>query len=93
MAKRYARMRKVRFHLRTRSEGLQPGFTKPTAKKNRINPGASVNVCAGIFNGRIVLWHYLPARWNGQAAADLYQGRIIRTLRRCLGEKRSYTPG
>ena len=91
MAKRFARMRKVRFHLRTRSEGLQPGFTKPSAKKNQVNPGGSAKVCAGIANGRIVLWHYLPARWNGHAAVDLYRGPIIRALRRSFGEKRSYT--
>ena len=84
-------MRKVRFHLRTRAEGLLPGFTKPNANKNRKNPGASVNVSAGIIKGRIRIWHYLPGRWNGQAAADLYQGPIIRALRRAHGKKRRYT--
>ena len=51
IAKRFANMRKVRFHLRTRAEGLLPGLTKPNANKNRKNPGASVNVSAGINKG------------------------------------------
>ena len=52
-AKRFAKMRKVRFHLRTRAEGLNKGFTKPGVKKQRINPGASVSVCAGIIQNKV----------------------------------------
>ena len=89
-AKRYAKMRKVRFHLRARGEGLEAGFTKPR-KSNKVNPGASVNVCAGIIQNRIKLWHYLPRKWNGDAAAELYRGPVIQTLRRTLGKKRAYT--
>ena len=70
-AKRYSRMRKVRFHLRNRAEGLQSGFTKLRVKKNRVNPGASVNVCAGIMKNRIRIFHYLPPKWNGQVASEL----------------------
>ena len=89
--KKYKRMRRVRFHLRTREEGLQPECTKPSARKNRVNPGGSLNVCAGIINNRIKLWHYIKAkRWNGAVAAALYRGPIIRALRRYRGRKHSF---
>ena len=82
---------RVRFHLRTPAEGTVDEFTKPGRKKNRYNTGAQANVCAGISNGRVVLWHYLPKVWNGEAAAHLYTNIIYPTLRRCRGDKRAYT--
>ena len=88
--RRFLKTKSVRFHLRTRSEGIKKHFTKPNGKKNRINPGASVNVCAGISNGRIAFWHYLPSTWNATVAAATYRGPILRALRRCRGEKDSY---
>ena len=91
VAKRFSKMKRVRFHLRTPAEGVsalaayahpafwppfaalskvparvafcatvwrlaaevQEGFTKPNAKKQRVNPGASMSVCAGIVNGQV----------------------------------------
>ena len=74
-ARKYLNSQLVRFHLRTPAEGLKNEFTKPGRKKNRMNTGARANVCAGVSNGRIVLWHYLPKSWTGQAAAGPVQGR------------------
>ena len=89
-AKKYAKMRKVRGHLRTRGEGLKDGYTKP-GKKHRVNPGGKAMVCAGIINCKVKVWHYLPrGRWNGQLAADTYEGPIYRALLRNRGEKRKY---
>ena len=89
-ARKYMKSLRVRFHLRTPAEGVLDGFTKPGRKKNRMNTGACASVCAGISNGRIVLWHYLPKRWTGQAAADLYSDVIYPSLCKHRGEKRSY---
>ena len=47
-------------------------------------------VCAGISNSRIVLWHYLPNKWNGELAAATYEGLIIACLRAERGAKRKY---
>ena len=90
--KKYKNMRRVRFHLRTRDEGLKKGNTKPSARKNRVNTGGSVSVCAGIINNRIKLWHYIKAkRWNADVAAATYRGPIMTALRRYRGVKRSYS--
>ena len=90
-AKRCSKMRRVRFHLRTRSEGISKGFTKPSLKKNRVNPRASTTVVAGIINNMVKLWHYLPTKkWNGQVAADTYKGPIAKALRKNRGAKQKY---
>ena len=65
-------------------------MTRPGRKKNRMNVGAYANVCAGISGGRIVLWEYLPKRWNAHEAASLYRKVIIKTLQKHRGMKRKY---
>jgi hypothetical protein len=91
LAKRAAKLRKPRFVLRTRSEGLKKGFTKPHPKKHRTNPGASVSVVAGICRGRVRVWHYLDkGRWNGEVAANVYADPIIKCLRRNFPDKETY---
>ena len=90
-ARKYLKKGRVRGHLRLKSEGLKDEFTKPSKKKNRMNTGGSVNVCAGISNCRIVLWEYLKGPWNGASAVNLYQGPIMKALKKERGEKRSYT--
>ena len=65
-------------------------YTKPSIKKHRSNLGGFVDVCAGISGDRVVMWTYLPKRWCGQAAVDLYEGPVKATLRRVRGAKPSY---
>ena len=90
-AARYKKMRRVRGHYRTKAEGLVPGFVKPSARKNKINPGAKVEVCAGIIGCKVKLWHYLDGgNWCGEKAANLYRGPIVRALRRNHGQKDTY---
>ena len=76
--------------MRTPSEGVLPEMTKPGRKKNRINTGAVAKVSAGISNGRIVMWEYLPKTWSGEGAANLYKGPIVKTLRKQRGVKPKY---
>jgi hypothetical protein len=90
--KRYQNMKRVRFHLRTKSEGLAAGFTKPSVKKNRVNTGARVSVCAGIIGCKVKLWHYLPKKnWCGKVAEELYRGPVMNALTRHAGPKPRYT--
>lgn len=89
--KQYTRMRRVRGHLRTRAEGITKACTKPKSNKTKVNPGSYANVCAVIVKDRVRVWQYLPDRWCGDAAADLYKGPIITALKKYRGEKASYT--
>jgi hypothetical protein len=86
---RFLRMTKVRGHLRKPSEGLKKGFTKPNARKHNVSVG-SVNVCACIIGGKVRVWHYLPKRWCGEAAVDLYEKVVAPALIKHRGVKRSY---
>ena len=87
---RYLKSTRIRGHLRTRQEGRKPGFTKPNQKRNKVNPGGTVNVCAAIIGGRVRVWHYLPRTWNGQTAADLYEHTLAPALATHRGEKAKY---
>jgi len=89
-ARKYLASQRVRFHLRTPGEGTQPEMTKPGRKKNRMNTGAMVKVCAGVSNGRIVMWEYLPRKWNGEEAAKLYKGALLKELKKARGTKKRY---
>ena len=89
-ARKYMMSQRVRFHLRTPAEGVLDEFTKPGRKKNKMNTGACTSVCAGISNGRIVLWHYLPKLWTAQVAADVYRDVIYPSLCEHRGDKRSF---
>ena len=87
----FLKMTKVRGHLRTPGEGLQKEFTKPDKKKHRTSTGGNVNVCAGIINGKVRIWHYLLRTWSGEAAEALYREVVHPALKKYRGQKRSYT--
>ena len=88
--KRFLKMKKVRGHWRKRSGGLKKYYTKPNVKKHKVNVGGSVNVCAGIIGGRVRVWHYLPTRWCGDEAANVYKTVIAPALRRWIGNKKKF---
>ena len=86
-AKKFLSQRKVRFHLRTPSEGLSPGFTKPCTRKHRLNTGGQLLVVAGIIGCRVRVWHYVEGKWNGTVAANTYANVLKPAIVRYRGEK------
>ena len=86
----HLRRLKVRGHLRTKAEGLDEGFTKPDARKHRVNVGPSTIVFAAIVGRKVRVWHYLPRKWSGEAAANAYEKQLAPALRRHRGQKRVY---
>lgn len=89
-ARRFLKTRRVRFHLRTPSEGLKKGFTKPSGKKHAMNTGAKLKLMAGIAGCRVVLWEYFDSNWTAEVAANMYRGPVKRALVRNFGKKRRY---
>ena len=83
-------MMKVRGHLRTKSEGLDRGFTKPDKRKHHVNVGPNAKVFAAIVGDRVRVWHYLTGAWSGEAAKDVYKDVLAKALKRYRGEKRHY---
>jgi len=82
---------KVRYQIRTRSEGLETQYTKPNAKRNRRNLGGKLKVCAGIRNNRVVLWKYLEGPWNAEAAKKIYEEDVKKLFKRVCPDKKSPT--
>ena len=82
LARTYKSKMRVRFQNRTRTEGLEPQYTRPHNKRHRKNLGGALMLCAGIRKNKVVLWKYLDGKWNGQAAEELYRNDIAKVLRR-----------
>ena len=83
--------RKVRKHLRKKSEGLKRGFTKTDQRKHRMNLGSNAKLCAAIIGDRVRVWHYLPKTWSSAEAVKLYKNILAPALKRHRGSKRRYT--
>ena len=88
--KKYMNMLRVRGHLRTRSEGLSKGCTKPDKKKHRVNTGGNVKLCAAIIGGRVRVWHYLQKGWGGKVAKAFYEATLAPALKKHWGQKRKF---
>ena len=90
--KQRAKLRQTRItgHLRTPSEGVEQGFTKPRTAHSLIGV-PSVTISAMVAKDRVIMWHVVEGRWNGQKAADVYQGPMLKSLQRVWGKKRSFT--
>ena len=80
-ARVFLQKQKMVVQLRTPQGGLEEHFTKPGTKTHRKNLGGYVDVCAGISNGRIMLWEYY-SKWNGEVAANMYKGPIMQALKK-----------
>jgi hypothetical protein len=83
------RQTRITGHLRLPGEGVEQGFTKPREAHSWIG-FPSVTISAVVAKNRIIMWEEIPGTWNGQKAADVYQGPMIKALRRVWGRKRSY---
>jgi transposase len=77
---------------RSPGKGLSGGYVKPK-KSLKFNTGApSTLVMAGVGQGRVFMWHSVPgARWNGQAAANMYTGSLKTALEKAWPEKRKWS--
>ena len=84
------RQTRVIGHLRTPGEGVEQGFTKPRTAHSLIGV-PSVTISALVAKNRVVMWHVVEGPWNGRKAADIYQGPMLKSLRRVWGKKRSFT--
>lgn len=84
------RQQHVRGALRTRKEGLAAGCVKPNARKHKFNPGGQVHILAGVCGDRVVVWEEIHGRWNARAATAMYEGPILKTLKRRRPGKRAW---
>ena len=77
-------------HLRKAGEGTDRHFTKPREKHSFIGI-PSVTISAAVANNRIIMWHVVPGKWNGEAAANMYENHLKPALVRAWGKRPRYT--
>lgn len=79
----YAARRNVRGAYRGRQRVFTPGYIKPSATLKQNTGARAVHVTCAIGNGKVLMWHVTPGRWNGEAAAHMYS----KPLQRCLAKE------
>ena len=45
-------------------------------------PAVSVTVCAAVAKDKVIMWHVLSKRWNGESAAAMYMGPLKDALKK-----------
>ena len=51
---------------------------------NNKFPAKGVTVTAAVIKGRIRMWNYVDGTWNGQTAADMYRGPLVKAMRKAF---------
>ena len=76
---------------RKKGQGLGRPYVRPS-RTLKYNTGAeSARVLAGVGQGRVLVWEYLPGnKWNGQVAAQMYLGPVKRALSRAYPDRSYY---
>ena len=49
-------------------------------------PAPGVTVTAAVIKGRVRVWHYIDGPWNGDKAAAMYKGPLLRAMTRAYPE-------
>ena len=87
--KRY-KQAQVTGHLRKPSEGIDRGFTKPREKQSFVGI-PSVTVSAVVSKDKVIMWHVVEKKWNGESAADMYEKHLRPAMQRVWGKRARYT--
>jgi hypothetical protein len=87
----YAAQREIRGAYRSPGEGLDKGYVAVN-KTLRYNPGMKAAlIAAGVGNGKVLVWAEITGRWSGEAAANFYEGPLLKSLQKSYPGKRKFT--
>ena len=83
----YAARRSVRGARQRKGQKPEGHVIKP--KKPIKYPAKSVAMTVAVIRGRIRMWEYVPQgqNWNGETAAAMYRGPLIKALARAYPER------
>ena len=84
------RQTRVEGHIRKPCEGIEHGFTKPKERHSYIGL-PSIEIAAAVAKNRVIMWEVVQGPWNGQKAADLYKGPLLKALKRTWGNLGKFT--
>jgi hypothetical protein len=78
--------------------GIRGAYQKKgtAPKRHLVKPKASIKfpakgvvVMAGVIKGRIRMWEYCDGNWNGEKAAAMYKGPLLKAMKRAYPERSS----
>ena len=77
---------------RTKGQGLEAPYVRPS-RRLKWNPGVrGVHVLAGVGNGKVMVWEYIDGRrWTGAVAAECYRGPIAAALSKEYPQRKTFT--
>ena len=74
--------RRVRGVYRKKGKSLRPAHVKPK-KDMKLSTGArGILKTGGVGHGKILVWHTVPGRWGGDAAAHMYKNVLAKALKK-----------
>lgn len=83
--------RRVRGVYRQKGKSLRPGHVKPSPKYKLSTGAKGILKTGGVGNGRVLVWHTVPDRWNGDAAAHLYRDLLSPMLKKEYPAAKTFT--
>ena len=73
--------RAVRGVLRKRGKSLRAGHVKPSPKMKLATGSPGILVAGGVGGGKVLVWHKVQGRWNGDSAASFYSNVVAPALK------------
>ena len=72
-------------------KSLERHHVKPSSKA-RLNTGArGVLICGGVGAGKVLLWHVIKEQWCAAVAGQVYEGPMLKCLKKEYPGKRSWS--
>ena len=82
--------RRVRGVYRKKGKSLRPAHVKPK-KDMKLSTGArGILKTGGVGHGKILVWHTVPGRWGGDAAAHMYKNVLAKALKKEYPGKKKF---
>ena len=79
----HAARRTIRGGYQKRGGQPEGHMVKPKGGNNKF-PAKGVTVTAAVIKGRVRVWNYVDGAWNGQTAADMYRGPLVKAMRKAF---------
>lgn len=83
--------RRVRGVYRKKGKSLRAGHVKPNPKLKQYTGGKGILKTGGVGGGRVLVWHTVTDRWNGDAAAYLYNDVVSPALKKQYPTAKKFT--
>ena len=78
--------------VRTKKTGAVPDRSVVRPKKELKFSAPGVYVQCAVVKGRVAMWEYIDGNWNGEEAANMYKGPLLRAMKKHYPNKAKKEP-